>query len=100
MRINDEQNAKKLSRRVALSIAVTACFSPLAQAAELLTEGVFKVGMEVTYPPFESYDSNNNIVGIDPEFAALIAEQLKAKPQLIDTKFTSLILGIGKNTMR
>lgn len=87
---------KKLSRRVALSIAVTACFSPLAQAAELLTEGVFKVGMEVTYPPFESYDSNNNIVGIDPEFAALIAEQLKAKPQLIDTKFTSLILGIGK----
>lgn len=53
---------KKLSRRVALSIAVTACFSPLAQAAELLTEGVFKVGMEVTYPPFESYDSNNNIV--------------------------------------
>ena len=87
---------KKLSRRVALSIAVTACFSPLAQAAELLTEGVFKVGMEVTYPPFESYDSNNNIVGIDPEFAALIAEHLKAKPQLIDTKFTSLILGIGK----
>lgn len=75
-------------------------FSPLAQAAELLTEGVFKVGMEVTYPPFESYDSNNNIVGIDPEFAALIAEHLKAKPQLIDTKFTSLILGIGKNTMR
>jgi polar amino acid transport system substrate-binding protein len=80
---------------VALSIAVTACFSA-DQAAELLTEGVFKVGMEVTYPPFESYDSNNNIVGLDPEFAALIAEQLKAKPQLIDTKFTSLILGIGK----
>ena len=91
-----KRTLKKLSRRVALTIAVTACFSPLTQAAELLTEGVFKVGMEVTYPPFESYDSNNNIVGIDPEFAALIAEQLKAKPQLIDTKFTSLILGIGK----
>lgn len=52
--------------------------------------------MEVTYPPFESYDSNNNIVGLDPEFATLIAEHLQAKPQLIDTKFTSLILGIGK----
>ncbi len=52
--------------------------------------------MEVTYPPFESYDSNNNIVGLDPEFAALIAQHLQAKPQLIDTKFTSLILGIGK----
>ena len=87
---------KKISRRVALTLAVSACFSPVTQAAELLTEGVFKVGMEVTYPPFESYDSNNNIVGLDPEFATLIAEHLQAKPQLIDTKFTSLILGIGK----
>ncbi|MFS9548938.1 ABC transporter substrate-binding protein [Klebsiella pneumoniae] len=87
---------KKISRRVALTLAVSACFSPVTQAAELLTEGVFKVGMEVTYPPFESYDSNNNIVGLDPEFASLIAQHLQAKPQLIDTKFTSLILGIGK----
>ncbi|PLL63856.1 amino acid ABC transporter substrate-binding protein [Klebsiella pneumoniae] len=87
---------KKISRRVALTLAVSACFSPVTQAAELLTEGVFKVGMEVTYPPFESYDSNNNIVGLDPEVAALIAQHLQAKPQLIDTKFTSLILGIGK----
>lgn len=87
---------KKISRRVALTLAVSACFSPVTQAAELLIEGVFKVGMEVTYPPFESYDSNNNIVGLDPEFAALIAQHLQAKPQLIDTKFTSLILGIGK----
>lgn len=87
---------KIISRRVALTLAVSACFSPVTQAAELLTEGVFKVGMEVTYPPFESYDSNNNIVGLDPEFAALIAQHLQAKPQLIDTKFTSLILGIGK----
>lgn len=93
MRINDEQNAKKtlapcgfIHRRHRLFFT----------AGSGLTEGVFKVGMEVTYPPFESYDSNNNIVGIDPEFAALIAEHLKAKPQLIDTKFTSLILGIGK----
>ncbi|EMC1499441.1 TPA: ABC transporter substrate-binding protein, partial [Klebsiella pneumoniae] len=41
---------KKISRRVALTLAVSACFSPVTQAAELLTEGVFKVGMEVTYP--------------------------------------------------
>ena len=87
---------KTISRHVALTLAVSACFSPVTQAAELLTEGVFKVGMEVTYPPFESYDSNNNIVGLDPEFAELIAQHLQAKPQLIDTKFTSLILGIGK----
>lgn len=87
---------QKLLRNVALGITVSSCFVPLTQAAGLLTEGVFKVGLEATYPPFESYDSNNNIVGLDPDFTALIAEQLNAKPELIDTKFTSLILGIGK----
>lgn len=87
----------KKSRAMSRLPSPSAPVFPLSpQAAELLTEGVFKVGMEVTYPPFESYDSNNNIVGLDPEFAALIAQHLQAKPQLIDTKFTSLILGIGK----
>lgn len=83
-------------RNMTLAIVTMTCFSPLSQAKALLTDGVFKVGMEVTYPPFESYDSNNNIVGLDPDFAALIAEQLNVKPELMDTKFTSLILGLGK----
>ncbi len=73
------QHPEKISRRVALTLASQRLFSPVTQAAELLTEGVFKVGMEVTYPPFESYDSNNSIVGLDPDFAALIAQHLQAK---------------------
>ncbi|EMO7188886.1 ABC transporter substrate-binding protein [Pluralibacter gergoviae] len=86
----------KILRRAALAVALSGCVSAAAGAAPLLTPGVFKVGMEVTYPPFESYDSSNNIVGLDPDFAALIAAHMNAKPQLIDTKFTSLILGVGK----
>lgn len=81
---------------MALSIVTVASFSSMVQAAPLLTNGVFKVGLEATYPPFESYDAKRNIVGLDPDFAALIAKDLNAKPQLIDTKFTSLILGLGK----
>ena len=53
---------KKISRHVALTLAVSACFSPVTQAAELLTEGVFKVGMEVTYPPFERDADRKSVV--------------------------------------
>ena len=86
----------KFLRRAAVAIALSGCVSNAAGAGPRLTPGVFKVGMEVTYPPFESYDSSNNIVGLDPDFAALIAAHMNARPQLIDTKFTSLILGVGK----
>lgn len=91
-----KQTFKNFSCRAALSVVAVTCFSSMSHAAPLLTNGVFKVGLEATYPPFESYDSNKNIVGFDPDFAALIAKDLNVKPQLIDTKFTSLILGLGK----
>ncbi|WP_130802056.1 ABC transporter substrate-binding protein [Acinetobacter ihumii] len=91
-----KQSLKKIPYHMALSVALATCFSSVTHAAPLLTNGVFKVGLEATYPPFESYDSKKNIVGLDPDFAALIAKDLNAKPQLIDTKFTSLILGLGK----
>ncbi|MFU8926083.1 ABC transporter substrate-binding protein [Acinetobacter puyangensis] len=91
-----KQIVRKISCHMALSVAAVTCFSSFSHAAPLLSNGVFKVGLEATYPPFESYDSKKNIVGLDPDFAALIAKDLNAKPQLIDTKFTSLILGLGK----
>lgn len=91
-----KQILRRIYRRMALFVAAVACFSPLTYAAPLLTDGVFKVGLDATYPPFESYDSKKNIVGLDPDIAALIAKDLNAKPQLIDTKLTSLILGLGK----
>ena len=91
-----KHSLKKIPYHMALSVALATCFSSVTHAAPLLTNGLFKVGLEATYPPFESYDSKKNIVGLDPDFAALIAKDLSAKPQLIDTKFTSLILGLGK----
>jgi polar amino acid transport system substrate-binding protein len=72
-----------------LSISVNAAF-----AEGLSTEGEFKVGLEATYPPFESYEGDK-IVGFDPDVAGLLAEQMNAKPSLIDTKFTGLILGLS-----
>ncbi|KAA8999477.1 ABC transporter substrate-binding protein [Affinibrenneria salicis] len=66
----------------------------LPAAAQLLTPGQFKVGMEISYPPFESYDGDK-VVGSDPEFSHLLAEQMQAKAVFIDTRFTGLILGLS-----
>jgi polar amino acid transport system substrate-binding protein len=62
--------------------------------AQTLTPGVLKVGLEATYPPFESYDGDK-IVGFDPDMAALLTREMKLKPALTDTKFVSLVPGLA-----
>ncbi|MGY4492252.1 transporter substrate-binding domain-containing protein [Pseudomonas sp. TE3610] len=66
-----------------------------ALATTTATPGQLKVGMEITYPPFESYDSDKNVVGSDPELAHALAKQLAAKAEFVDTKFPNLILGLN-----
>ncbi len=62
--------------------------------AQTMTPGVLKVGLEATYPPFESYDGDK-IVGFDPDLTALLTREMKLKPALTDTKFVSLIPGLA-----
>ncbi len=63
-------------------------------AAPLLHKDKLSVGIEVAYPPFESYD-NGKVVGFDPELATLLAKQMHVTPKYYDTKFTSLIIGLN-----
>lgn len=65
------------------------------QAATTVTPGQLKVGMEITYPPFESYDEKKNVVGADPEMSHLLAKHMEVKAEFVDTKFSSLILGLN-----
>lgn len=62
--------------------------------AQTMAPGVLKVGLEATYPPFESYDGDK-IVGFDPDLTALLTREMKLKPALTDTKFINLIPGLG-----
>jgi polar amino acid transport system substrate-binding protein len=62
--------------------------------AQTLAPGVLKVGLEATYPPFESYDGDK-IVGFDPDLTALLTREMKLKPALTDTKFINLIPGLA-----
>lgn len=66
-----------------------------ALAAPTATPGELKVGMEITYPPFESYDANKNVVGSDPELSHSLAKAMGAKASFVDTKFPNLILGLN-----
>lgn len=73
------------------ALAVLVGLGCLAGAqAQTMAPGVLKVGLEATYPPFESYDGDK-IVGFDPDLTALLTREMKLKPALTDTKFVSLI---------
>lgn len=86
------------ARLTVVAAAVLGSFvlnATLAQAATSVTPGQFKVGMEITYPPFESYDEQKNVVGSDPELSQLLAKHLDLRAEFVDTKFSSLILGLN-----
>ncbi|TDO95351.1 ABC transporter substrate-binding protein [Marinomonas balearica] len=65
-------------------------------AAGTLTEGKLVIGMEISYPPFGSYDGDK-IVGFDPELTALLAAKMGLEESYSDNKFSGLILGLGAN---
>jgi polar amino acid transport system substrate-binding protein len=79
---------------LALSLATLLLGTALQAQAQVAVPGAIKVALEASYPPFESFEGDK-IVGFDPELTALLAREMKLKPTLVDTKFASLVLGLG-----
>lgn len=77
-----------------LPLSFTASTFCHAETAATLIPSTFKVGIEVAYPPFESW-RDGKVVGFDAELAALISKQLGTQLQLVDTQFSGLILGLN-----
>ena len=46
--------------------------------ADVLDSGALRVCTDPFYPPFESYDANNNVVGFDADIAHAIADEIAA----------------------
>lgn len=89
------------SMRTTLAACVLASLFQLgsAQAAEApktLSSGELKVGMEISYPPFEYYE-NEQIKGFDPEVSAALAKRLGLQASFSDTSFPNLILGLDSS---
>lgn len=79
------KNLKKLlPLGLALALTLTAC-GKKADAEkthideEVLKAGVLTVGISTDYPPFESLDTQGNIVGYDVDMAKYLADQIKTK---------------------
>jgi len=58
---------------------------------EIKARGYLIVGTEATFPPFEYYNENNEIVGFDIDIAKKIADALGVKLKIVDTAFDGLI---------
>ncbi|MGA4531480.1 ABC transporter substrate-binding protein [Ectopseudomonas chengduensis] len=84
-------------RSTALALACTlAGLFATAHAAETpktLSSGELKVGMEITYPPFEYYEGDQ-VKGFDPEVSAALAKRLGLEASFSDITFPNLILGL------
>jgi polar amino acid transport system substrate-binding protein len=52
--------------------------------------GELRVGLDASFPPFESLDADGNIVGIDADLAQAIAAALGAEPVFVNVGFDGL----------
>ncbi len=53
-------------------------------------EGVLRVGMDASYPPFEFVDAQGNIQGLDVDLAEALAERFGARLEIANVGFDSL----------
>ena len=94
-----KKTAKILSLVLALVmvLALCACGSqPAEDTEEVAEEGetqVLTMGTNASFPPYEYYDGDN-IVGIDAEIAAAIAEKLGMQLSIEDMDFNAIIPSI------
>lgn len=69
--------------------------SPSNQASsEIVSDGVLDFGTSADFPPYEFYDDNNKIVGIDAEIVREIGKKLGVKVNLKDMDFSSIIASV------
>lgn len=69
--------------------------APAEDAAEVttVTDGILTMGTNATFPPYEYYDGDE-IVGIDAEIAAKLAEKLGLTLEIVDMDFSSIITAV------
>ncbi len=80
------KNFKKILAAV-LALAMLCCFAGCGAKED----NVLTMGTNAAFPPYEYVDDNGNIVGIDAEIAAALAEKLGMTLEIKDMEFDSLI---------
>lgn len=83
---------------LALALAAVMVFAFAACGAPT-EEATLTMGTNAAFPPYEFMDENNNVVGIDAEIAAAVAEKLGMKLEIKDMAFESLITAVSSGAV-
>ncbi|ATF84479.1 cystine ABC transporter substrate-binding protein [Burkholderia gladioli] len=69
-----------------------------SHAADLLDEakqrGTLRIGLEGTFPPFNSKAPSGELVGYDVDIAKAVAAKLGLKPEFVTTEWSGIIAGL------
>lgn len=79
-----------------LSLTLLAGCSGNSKTADngLMQEDVLVMSTEGGFPPFEYYDANNKLVGVDIDIANKVAEKMGVKLEIKDMEFTQAVSGV------
>jgi polar amino acid transport system substrate-binding protein len=82
---------KKISAVMLLAACLAIGGARISQAGSIMENDVIRIGTEGTYPPFEFYDDNHNLVGFDIDISKAIIEKLGKRAEVVDMAFDGLI---------
>lgn len=74
--------------------ADTASATTQAASVPTLEQGVLKVAMEGTYPPFTFRDEGGELTGFDVDIARALAERLGLEPEFVLTEWSGILGGL------
>ena len=89
-----------MKKILSLALVMALCVFAFAACGEKKADNVLTMATNAEFPPYEFYEGEE-VVGIDAEIAAAIAEKLGMELEIVDTAFDSIIPAIvaGKYDM-
>jgi peptide/nickel transport system substrate-binding protein len=75
--------------------------TPEQAAAEAPTQaamaelGTIRVGTNAEYPPFESVDASNNVIGFDPDLMKAIAQEAGFEVEYVNTRWDGIFVALA-----
>ena len=87
-----------LKKLLALAVVGVSFAATGAHAEDLLDQvkarGTLRVGLEGTFPPFNSKVPNGELVGYDVDIAKAVAAKMGLKPEFVTTEWSGIIAGL------
>ncbi|HIE4193476.1 TPA: transporter substrate-binding domain-containing protein, partial [Burkholderia cenocepacia] len=87
-----------LKKLLVAGVIGTSFAAATAHAADLLDQvkqrGTLRVGLEGTFPPFNSKSPQGELVGFDVDIAKAVAAKLGVKAEFVTTEWSGIIAGL------